>query len=209
MCLRPLVYACNTESFDGNPWFWEAREAGTGALDAGDLDRPYGLYILSVGSGPLFAAELRPSWPQPPGASILLLHYSSVSRYQRGQDPGHEISHSCGGGLCPSNGSELGLSHLAATKGDMAWRRAICFQVLDSLVSECKKCLVWCKECKESPDHLILRRTVGDNYPFLHFVTVVLAPFIYWVFTVEVGVSIGSPRDNQLSFSFGQVCAGS
>lgn len=43
-----------------------------------------------------------------------------------------------------------------------------------------------------------------DEYPFVYFMSAVVVPSIYWVITVEVGIT-ESPADNEFTLSFGQV----
>ena len=44
---------------------------------------------------------------------------------------------------------------------------------------------------------------VGEYFPFIHFVSVVIIPFTYWVACIELGVY--NSNENQFTLSFGQV----
>jgi len=46
---------------------------------------------------------------------------------------------------------------------------------------------------------------VGEYFPFIHFVSVVVIPFTYWVACIELGVY--NSNENQFTLSFGQVLA--
>jgi hypothetical protein len=45
---------------------------------------------------------------------------------------------------------------------------------------------------------------VGHDYPFVHFMSVVTLPFVFWLSTIEI--SLLSSNDNKFQSSFGQVC---
>ena len=47
------------------------------------------------------------------------------------------------------------------------------------------------------------RLVVGEYFPFIHFVSVVIIPFTYWVACIELGVY--NSNENQFTLSFGQV----
>lgn len=49
------------------------------------------------------------------------------------------------------------------------------------------------------------RRVVGEYFPLIHFVSVVIIPFAYWVACVELGVY--HSNENRFTVSFGQVGA--
>ena len=49
------------------------------------------------------------------------------------------------------------------------------------------------------------RLVVGEYFPFIHFVSVVVVPFTYWVACIELGVY--NSNENQFTLSFGQVSA--
>ena len=44
---------------------------------------------------------------------------------------------------------------------------------------------------------------MGEYFPFIHFVSVVIIPFTYWVACIELGVY--NSNENQFTLSFGQV----
>ncbi|KAF9653696.1 hypothetical protein BDM02DRAFT_3107670 [Thelephora ganbajun] len=44
---------------------------------------------------------------------------------------------------------------------------------------------------------------VGEYFPFIHFVSVVVVPFAYWVACIELGIY--NSNDNQFTLTFGQV----
>ena len=44
---------------------------------------------------------------------------------------------------------------------------------------------------------------MGEYFPFIHFVSVVIIPFAYWVACIELGVY--NSNENQFVLSFGQV----
>ena len=44
---------------------------------------------------------------------------------------------------------------------------------------------------------------MGEYFPFIHFVSVVVIPFTYWVACIELGVY--NSNENQFTLSFGQV----
>ena len=43
---------------------------------------------------------------------------------------------------------------------------------------------------------------MGEYFPFIHFVSVVIIPFTYWVACIELGVY--NSNENQFTLSFGQ-----
>lgn len=45
---------------------------------------------------------------------------------------------------------------------------------------------------------------VGEYFPFIHFVSIVLIPFAYWVACIELGVY--NSNENEFTLTFGQVC---
>src|SRR5258708_907948 len=47
------------------------------------------------------------------------------------------------------------------------------------------------------------RLVVGEYFPFIHFISVVVVPFTYWVACIELGVY--NSNENQFTLSFGQV----
>jgi hypothetical protein len=47
------------------------------------------------------------------------------------------------------------------------------------------------------------RTVVGEFFPFIHFVSVVIIPFLYWVACIELGVY--NSNENQFTLTFGQV----
>jgi len=47
------------------------------------------------------------------------------------------------------------------------------------------------------------RTVVGEYFPFVHFISVVVIPFMYWVACIELGVY--DSNENQFSLTFGQV----
>jgi hypothetical protein len=44
---------------------------------------------------------------------------------------------------------------------------------------------------------------VGEYFPFIHFVSVVVIPFTYWVACIELGVY--DSNENEFTLTFGQV----
>lgn len=44
---------------------------------------------------------------------------------------------------------------------------------------------------------------VGEYFPFIHFVSLVVIPFIYWVACIELGVY--DSNENEFTLTFGQV----
>ena len=44
---------------------------------------------------------------------------------------------------------------------------------------------------------------MSEHFPFVHFVSVVVIPFTYWVACIELGVY--NSNENQFTLSFGQV----
>lgn len=46
---------------------------------------------------------------------------------------------------------------------------------------------------------------VGEYFPFIHFVSIVVIPFVYWVACIEIGV--WNSNENQFTLTFGQVLA--
>jgi len=44
---------------------------------------------------------------------------------------------------------------------------------------------------------------VGDYFPFVHFISLVVIPFMYWVACIELGVY--NSNENQFTLTFGQV----
>jgi hypothetical protein len=44
---------------------------------------------------------------------------------------------------------------------------------------------------------------VGEYFPFIHFVSVVVVPFAYWVACIELGVY--NSNENEFTLTFGQV----
>jgi len=46
---------------------------------------------------------------------------------------------------------------------------------------------------------------VGEYFPFVHFVSAVVIPFMYWVACIELGVY--NSNENEFTLSFGQVLA--
>ena len=54
---------------------------------------------------------------------------------------------------------------------------------------------------------LISNRTVvGEYFPFIHFVSIVAIPFMYWVACIELGVY--NSNENEFTLTFGQVSIG-
>lgn len=47
------------------------------------------------------------------------------------------------------------------------------------------------------------RTVVGEYFPFIHFISLVIIPFMYWVACIELGVY--NSNDNEFILSFGQV----
>jgi hypothetical protein len=47
------------------------------------------------------------------------------------------------------------------------------------------------------------RIVVGEYFPFIHFISVVVIPFAYWVACIELGVY--NSNDNVFTLTFGQV----
>lgn len=48
-----------------------------------------------------------------------------------------------------------------------------------------------------------IRTVVGEYFPFIHFISVVVIPFLYWVACIEIGVY--NSNENQFTLTFGQV----
>jgi len=46
---------------------------------------------------------------------------------------------------------------------------------------------------------------VGEYFPFIHFISIVVIPFAYWVACIELGVY--KSNDNEFMLTFGQVLA--
>jgi len=46
---------------------------------------------------------------------------------------------------------------------------------------------------------------VGEFFPFIHFISVVIIPFVYWVACIEIGVY--NSNENEFTLTFGQVLA--
>jgi hypothetical protein len=44
---------------------------------------------------------------------------------------------------------------------------------------------------------------VGEYFPFVHFISIVVIPFLYWVACIELGVL--NSNENQFTLTFGQV----
>lgn len=44
---------------------------------------------------------------------------------------------------------------------------------------------------------------MGEYFPFIHFVSIVAIPFMYWVACIELGVY--NSNENQFTLTFGQV----
>ena len=44
---------------------------------------------------------------------------------------------------------------------------------------------------------------MGEYFPFIHFVSLVLIPFMYWVACIELGVY--DSNENEFTLTFGQV----
>lgn len=44
---------------------------------------------------------------------------------------------------------------------------------------------------------------VGEYFPFVHFISIVLIPFMYWVACIELGVR--DSNENVFMLTFGQV----
>jgi len=44
---------------------------------------------------------------------------------------------------------------------------------------------------------------VGEYFPFIHFVSVVVIPFAYWVACIEIGLY--NSNENEFTLTFGQV----
>lgn len=44
---------------------------------------------------------------------------------------------------------------------------------------------------------------MGEYFPFIHFISIVVIPFMYWVACIELGVY--NSNDNEFTLSFGQV----
>ena len=44
---------------------------------------------------------------------------------------------------------------------------------------------------------------MGEHFPFIHFVSVVVVPFAYWVACIELGVY--NSNENEFTLTFGQV----
>ena len=45
---------------------------------------------------------------------------------------------------------------------------------------------------------------VGEYFPFIHFISLVVIPFAYWVACIELGVY--NSNENEFTLTFGQVC---
>jgi hypothetical protein len=45
---------------------------------------------------------------------------------------------------------------------------------------------------------------VGENYPFVHFLSVFFVPYAVWLVAVEL--FLVNANDNKVTLSFGQVC---
>lgn len=44
---------------------------------------------------------------------------------------------------------------------------------------------------------------MGEYFPFIHFISVVIIPFVYWVACIELGVY--NSNENHFTLTFGQV----
>lgn len=44
---------------------------------------------------------------------------------------------------------------------------------------------------------------MGEYFPFIHFISIVVIPFVYWVACIEIGVY--NSNENQFTLTFGQV----
>jgi hypothetical protein len=44
---------------------------------------------------------------------------------------------------------------------------------------------------------------MGTDYPFIHFISVIIVPFLLWIISIEFGIS--GTADNHFQASFGQV----
>lgn len=44
---------------------------------------------------------------------------------------------------------------------------------------------------------------MGEYFPFVHFISVVIIPFMYWVACIEIGVF--NSNENEFTLTFGQV----
>lgn len=44
---------------------------------------------------------------------------------------------------------------------------------------------------------------MGEYFPFVHFISIVIIPFMYWVACIELGVY--NSNENQFTLTFGQV----
>jgi hypothetical protein len=58
---------------------------------------------------------------------------------------------------------------------------------------------------RKRPAFWVVWYMVGEEFPFVHFLSVVVVPFAYWCGTIELSAS--TANENEFSLSFGQVLA--
>ncbi|KAJ6542620.1 hypothetical protein B0H19DRAFT_1171094 [Mycena capillaripes] len=65
--------------------------------------------------------------------------------------------------------------------------------------------IIWAKHDRILPLGRLWRKVV-NRYPFIQFYSVIVLPHVFWIFNVEIGLAILSPREH-FSASYGQLLA--